>query len=165
MTTIREIGPDDWSTFRDIRLAALADSPTAFAVPLAEAQQRTDAEWEAMVRDRCASETSATWVAEHPTGRAVGLVAAFIGDDPDDAELVSMWVSPTARGEGLAARLVDVVVAWAAERGTSTVSLWVTRGNDPAQRLYESAGFAVTGDHQALPSDPCKDEIRMVRSH
>ena len=26
---------------------------------------------------------------------------------------------------------------------------------------HEAMGFAVTGDFQALPSDPCKDEIRM----
>jgi hypothetical protein len=40
--------------------------------------------------------------------------------------------------------------------------LWVTRGNEPAQRLYQSIGFRVTGEHQPLPSDPCKDEVRMV---
>ena len=43
------------------------------------------------------------------------------------------------------------------------VELWVTRGNDRAVRLYESAGFRATGDHQPLPSDPCRDELRMRR--
>jgi ribosomal protein S18 acetylase RimI-like enzyme len=38
------------------------------------------------------------------------------------------------------------------------------RGNDAAQQLYESMGFIVTGDHKPLPSDPCKDEVRMSRS-
>jgi hypothetical protein len=28
-------------------------------------------------------------------------------------------------------------------------------------RLYEAAGFRLTGGHQPLPSDPCKDELRM----
>lgn len=41
------------------------------------------------------------------------------------------------------------------------VELWVTRGNDAAVRLYETAGFRLTGGHQPLPSDPCKDELRM----
>lgn len=166
MTNIREIGPDDWATFRDVRLAALADSPAAFAVTHADAAARSDTGWEAMVRERCASGTSATWLAESSTGRPVGLVAAFMdqpGHERGDVELVSMWVAPPARGAGLALRLIDTVVAWASRTEASSVSLWVTRGNAPAERLYESAGFAVTGDHQALPSDPCKDEIRMTR--
>jgi hypothetical protein len=27
--------------------------------------------------------------------------------------------------------------------------------------LYQRAGFALTGDYQPLPSDPCRDELRM----
>ncbi len=163
MDTIRQIGPDDWATFRDIRLAALKDSPTAFAVTAAEAAPRSDAEWETMVRERCASGVSATWIAEDPAGRSVGIVAAFDHPTSSDVELVSMWVAPAARGAGLARQLVDVVIAWADERQSPSVSLWVMSGNDPAFRLYETAGFAVNGEHQPLPSDPCKDEIRMMR--
>jgi ribosomal protein S18 acetylase RimI-like enzyme len=164
MNTIRNVGPDDWAAFRDIRLAALTDSPTAFAATVAEAASRSDAEWETMVRERCASDASATWVAEDPGGLAVGVVAAFADPTSHEVELVSMWVAPAARGAGLASRLVDVVIAWAEGRQAPAVSLWVMRGNEPAQRLYEAAGFAVNGEHQALPSDPCKDEIRMIRA-
>lgn len=39
--------------------------------------------------------------------------------------------------------------------------LWVTRSNDSALALYQRAGFALTGDYQPLPSDPCRDELRM----
>ena len=42
------------------------------------------------------------------------------------------------------------------------MGLWVTRGNAPAQLLYESMGFRETGEYQPLPSDPCADEIRMI---
>jgi ribosomal protein S18 acetylase RimI-like enzyme len=164
MDAIRQIGPDDWTTFRDIRLAALKDSPTAFAVTAAEAAARSDAEWETMIRERCASGVSATWIAEDPTGRSVGIVAAFDDLTSSDVELVSMWVAPAARGAGLASRLVDVVIAWADERRSPGVSLWVMSGNDAAFRLYETAGFVINGEHQPLPSDPCKDEIRMIRA-
>jgi ribosomal protein S18 acetylase RimI-like enzyme len=62
------------------------------------------------------------------------------------------------------ADLVDAVLGWARQSGASTVELWVTRGNDAAVRLYEAHGFLPTGHHQPLPSDPCKDELRMRRS-
>jgi ribosomal protein S18 acetylase RimI-like enzyme len=74
-----------------------------------------------------------------------------------------MWVSPAHRRARLAAGLVDAVVGWAGETGATTVDLWVTRGNDAAVRLYETQGFRMTGEHQPLPSDPCKDELRMRR--
>ena len=53
------------------------------------------------------------------------------------------------------------VVGWAHETGATTVDLWVSRGNDAAVRLYEAGRFQLTGGHQPLPSDPCKDELRM----
>jgi GNAT superfamily N-acetyltransferase len=76
-------------------------------------------------------------------------------------ELVSMWTSAAVRGAGIGRRLVDAVIDWARQTGADRVDLWVTRGNDAAAQLYESIGFEVTGDHQPLPSDPCKDEVRM----
>ncbi len=163
MHEIRQIGPNDWATFRDIRLAALTDSPDAFAVTVTDALGRSDSDWEHMVRQRCASDVSATWIA-HRGGLSVGVVAAFADPLSEEVELVSMWVAPAARGVGLARRLVDAVIAWADERSAPCVSLWATRGNDPAQRLYATAGFVVTSDHQPLASDPCKDEVRMVRT-
>ena len=47
------------------------------------------------------------------------------------------------------------------DSGVGGLDLWVTAGNEPAHRLYESAGFKLTGDAQLLPSDPSKVEVRM----
>lgn len=64
---------------------------------------------------------------------------------------------------GIAHELVTAVVGWAHQTGMTAVELRVTRGNDAAVRLYETVGFRLTGNHQPLPSDPCKDELRMRR--
>ncbi len=163
MTTIRKIGPQDWVAFRDVRLAALADSPAAFGSTLADAMVRTDDEWESMVRARTSSDDSAIWLAESAHRGTIGVVAADPTLARDSTELVSMWVAPAARGSGLAARLVDTVVAWAEECGSVSVSLWVMRGNDRARRLYGSTGFVEVADHHAAADDPCRNEIRMTR--
>ena len=68
------------------------------------------------------------------------------------------------RRAGIAAKLVEAVVGWATETNATSVDLWVTRGNEAALKLYEAAGFQATGEHQPLPSDPCKDELRMRRT-
>lgn len=161
---IRRVRPDEGPALKAVRLAALADSPSAFGSSYAaEADQRDD-HWQARAALSAEGESSVTFFAVIARS-VVGLVAAY---QPDAAglsvELVSMWVAPAHRRAGIAAELVDAVVGWAREIGATTVELWVTRGNDAAVRLYETADFRLTGDHQPLPSDPCKDELRMRRS-
>jgi GNAT superfamily N-acetyltransferase len=75
-----------------------------------------------------------------------------------------MWVAPAHRRAGIAANLVEAVVGWASDNNATSVEFWVTRGNQAAVRLYEAAGFRATGEYQPLPSDPCKDELRMRRA-
>ena len=75
-----------------------------------------------------------------------------------------MRVSPPHRRARIAARLVDAVIGWARETDAKSVELWVTQGNDAAARLYEDLGFRATGEHQPLPSDPGKDQLRMRRT-
>jgi ribosomal protein S18 acetylase RimI-like enzyme len=146
-----------------VRLTALADSPSAFGSSFAAEADQPDEYWEARAVQGAAGERSATFFAV-VAGSVVGLVAGYRPDAAGHSvELVSMWVSPAHRRARLAAELVDAVVGWAGETGATTVDLWVTRGNDAAVRLYETQGFRMTGDHQPLPSDPCKDELRMRR--
>jgi GNAT superfamily N-acetyltransferase len=93
----------------------------------------------------------------------VALAGGFWEDtEPDIAELVSMWVSPPARGKGYGSALIAAVNEWAVAGGW-TLALWVTDGNQPARTLYEAEGFVATGERQPLPSDPERDELRMVR--
>jgi GNAT superfamily N-acetyltransferase len=123
-----------------------------------------DGHWTWRAELGAAGERSVTFFAI-VDGSVVGLIAAYRPDAAlPSVELVSMWVSPAQRRAGIAARLVDAVERWAHDTGATTVELWVTRGNDAAVRLYEAAGFGLTGGHQPLPSDPCKDELRMRRT-
>ncbi len=144
------------------RLAALADSPFAFGSAYADEVTRPDDEW--LERTRLAAEGDDRSMFLARMGqRVVGLAGGYRDvDRPSSVELVSMWTSPDARRTGAGRLLVSAVVGWAGDTHATSVGLWVTRGNEPAQRLYESMGFRVTGEFQALPSDPCADEVRMV---
>jgi len=149
---------------RDVRLLALADAPTAFASSHEKEATRAISTWDADSSERASGDDSVNFFAE-ADGTVVGLVGAFrVAQDPEIVELVSMWVEPAQRGRGVGAMLVDAVLEWAAASGSQEVGLWVTRTNASAAALYEKMGFVVTGDVQALPSDPCYDEVRMVRS-
>jgi ribosomal protein S18 acetylase RimI-like enzyme len=161
--TVRRIHADEGAALRAIRLAALRDSPSAFGSTYQAEEAHTARHWAQRARHCSAGDDSATYFATIDE-RVVGLVAAYRPSRAEAVvELVSMWTAPDFRRTGAARQLVDAVLEWARAGSAKSVELWVTKGNDPAIELYRSAGFRETGDHQALPSDPCKDEVRMRR--
>lgn len=145
MTTIERLGPDDWQDFREIRLRALADAPTAFSMVLADAQEQPEDTW----RGRLGQGDPVLGVREDD-----GLVAMGGGwlppEDGDRMMVWGMWTAPEARGRGHARALLDRLVDDARHRGIRTVELHVTEGNDGARRLYESCGFVSTGEWEPL---------------
>lgn len=158
MVLVREITADDWELMRDVRLAALAEAPSAFGSTYAREADFTEERWRGRI-----SERSVTFFAHEETADATpaGLAGVYVEDGA--AELVSMWVRPSARGLGVGEALVEAAAAWAKTRDFGTLFLWVTESNAPAVRLYERLGFTPTGERQPLPSDPALAEIRMSR--
>jgi ribosomal protein S18 acetylase RimI-like enzyme len=154
----RRAGAADWEALRRLRLRALADAPDAFASTL-DAEVAFPAEaW----RQRAeGGPASATFIARQD-GADVGLAGVFAEPDPPGRmHLISMWVDPRHRRQGVARALVDLVIGWAAERQASELVLWVADHNDAARRLYERLGFRPTGESQPLPSNPARSESCM----
>jgi ribosomal protein S18 acetylase RimI-like enzyme len=159
--TVRRVRADEGPDLKAVRLAALLESPTAFGSTHAAEVDQPDDHWASRASLGASGGSSVTYLAIVDQS-IVGIVSGYRPDaGASSIELVSMWVSPTHRRARIAARLVHAVVDWARETDATTVDLWVTRGNHAAERLYEAAGFRATGEHQPLPSDPCKDELRM----
>ena len=161
--TIRRVRADEAMALKALRLAALADAPTAFGSTYAGEAGRTEQFW----RDRAArgatGEASVMFVADRGD-ELVGLAGGYRPEPFTGAiELVSMWVHPDARRHGVAVGLVDAVVDWADTAGVGVVELCVTESNRAAAALYERCGFGPTGGRQPLPSDPSLDEVRMRR--
>lgn len=158
---VRRISVGEGELLKRVRLAALRDSPFAFGSTYGAEVDRADAEWADRARLGAAGADRATFLGIEGAD-VVGLAGAYRDGIRTEVELVSMWTSPTARRRGIGRQLVRSVVDWAETTGAERVGLWVTRGNEPASVLYEGIGFEATGDYQPLPSDPCKDELRMV---
>ena len=112
------------------------------------------------------------WLAEQTVlgGEVDGELAGLVALRPNQgrkfrhkATLWCMYVRETARGHGLGRALVDAILAEARTQGLEQVLLTVSEGN-PAQRLYERAGFTVYGQEpRALHHDGrYVDEVQMV---
>lgn len=158
VVTILQAGPGDWETVRDVRLAALRDAPLAFASTYAREAAFTEEQWRARFHDRSVTYLASLDGRAEPAGIAGGL------EQDGAAQLVSMWVRPSARGRKAGEALITACADWARARGHAALFLWVTESNAPARRLYERCGFAPTGGRQPLPSDPSLTEIQLSRA-
>jgi len=83
-------------------------------------------------------------------GRPVGCGALLRVSD-EVAEIKRMWVSPAARGQGLARRLVDRLEGVAREQGFRKVWLDTNRALKEAQALYRRQGYAEIGRYNDNP--------------
>ena len=139
---------------RTVRLAALADSPTAFGSTLEREQKYDEARWRDWTRN------VATFLA-CCNGLLVGIAGGLPGSNTDERTVVAMWVQPDHRRIGVASALLDTLRRWARDDGATRLTLWVTRSNDPAATLYGRAGYTPTGDSKPLPSNPSLVEDKL----
>ncbi len=142
---IIELIPEDWSSFRAIRLRALEDAPKAFGSTLAREKGYTENEWIQMLEKT----SHQAFIARKGTVEPVGLVVA--GPYDHCAGLYSMWVDPACRGEGIGKALVQSVIGWAKKKGFAELLLDVTDENGAAIALYHACGFKETGVQGTLP--------------
>jgi ribosomal protein S18 acetylase RimI-like enzyme len=145
-------------TYRDVRIAALIDSPRAFCTTYSQAASRTGDAWA-----RWMSEGPQTWLA-FVGDSPVGTVGLWRGDSQpaDEVTLVGMWVATVVRGSGVAERLVRKALTEAADAGARRVVLEVAHENERAWAFYSRMGFRPTGETGTMPWDPSVTEELMV---
>jgi GNAT superfamily N-acetyltransferase len=148
--------PDDWQQFKDVRIAALRDSPDAFSATLDDTLKRSEMEW----RQGLAARTQ--FVAT-VGGEVVGTAGGIAAGSGKYAELISMWVAPGWRGRGVGGQLVGAVLGWAQSAGFGEVRLWVVEGNELAEKVYARMGFVRTGASQPVREGDPRTEVEMGR--
>jgi RimJ/RimL family protein N-acetyltransferase len=157
---VRRIRPEDWQASRALRLEALADTPIAFLETLEQAQGLDDEVWQQRAARGSVGGDSCQmigWDGDRPIGTCVSFVA------DGRAWLVAVYVTPSARGQGLLAELVERCIWWAREQGAAELVLEVHEDNDRARKAYSRLGFVETGRRRPYPHDPRADELELVR--
>lgn len=138
-----------------MRREALAEAPCAFGSTLSEWSGRGDSEH----RWRSRLESVPVNLVADRGGPAVGMVSVTAPVD-GEAEIISMWVAPDARGCGVGDALVQAALDHARALGAGRVALDVMADNGPALALYGRAGFLDLG--WATGPDEPRPERRMT---
>ncbi len=159
--SIRVVLPQDAHLVGKIIVAMLADSPLAFGENSAEAQKRTDPEWQELVNYLVAPGLRTAFLASDDLG-SCGFVCAdssFPEAALDTVVISRLWVAPRQRGSGLGRRLMETATDWARSKHAALVALGVTEMNTSAIQFYKHLGYRDIGLRVPWPPDPSKQII------
>ncbi|MGB3828014.1 MAG: GNAT family N-acetyltransferase [Ornithinimicrobium sp.] len=143
--SVRRLAEEDWDEYRQTRLRALKESPEAFVASAEEEAEYPEDRW----RDRM--RRSQRLLAERES-QAMGVVSVGSENTADDTvgELFGLWVSPDARGTGVARRLLEAAARTARESQMKHLVYWVGTDNGRAVAFASSFGFRPTDNRRPM---------------
>lgn len=163
--TLRQAQADDAATFRELRLQALRDHPTAFSADYTANLERPMSFW----TDRLTTLGGDTMIYFAVSGDVlVGMCGLHWNTSPKANHSGLIWgvyVRPEWRGQRLAERLIDCCIEYGQAHGKTIFKLGVSANNAAAIRCYMRCGFQVYGvEPRAILWDGVAyDELLMAR--
>lgn len=155
--TVRDLTESDWPTYRELRLAALQDSPAAFLGSYDVESHKEEEFWRDRIR------TAHRFVAERDS-KPVGVVGLGAhGDDAKDGEVFDLWVAPEARALHVAIALVTAAATQSAKEGRTRLFFWAFSDSAPAIAFASNFGFRPTSLRRPT-NENGEDEVAMVLS-
>lgn len=141
---IREGNPGDVVKYRELRLLALQDSPTAFSADYQVNYNYPMSFWEGRLRF---DEYGVIFFAEYDS-KLIGMTGIHKGESPKTKHGAYVWgvyIHPAWRGLHIAEELINICLEWAKPHDVEIVKLGVTSTNASAIRCYERCGFTIYG--------------------
>lgn len=163
MMVTERITTENALVFKDVRLRALKESPTAFSSTYAKESEIPDEEW--TKRSGRWSSDGAVGLLAYDGDSVCGMVFCFTDQERRErGHIVSMWVDPEFRRVGVGRLLIDSIAAWAKGRGMRELKLMVTSVNHAAIAFYERMGFRMSGKTEPYPNDAAITQFEMLRA-
>lgn len=162
---IVRLGVEEWQAYRALRLEALRDEPQAFSSRYAEQVEYPDTFWQKRLADAAwnagaasnagtdRSSPGGSWLLfARQRGRLVGMIGAYRQEPPheDTVWIISVYVTPSARGTGVSNRLMSAMLAEVAFAGVKKAQLEVNVNQTAAVHLYQRFGFTVVNEESHL---------------
>ncbi|CAN2234040.1 NAT_SF domain containing protein [Candidatus Planktophila dulcis] len=155
---VQELDENQWTRYRDIRLAALESDGHAFGGNLDSERLFTESEWRSKARQYIAL---VAVVGAEDIGMMT--VENLKGDFGATSWVGSCWVDPEYRQHGALRALFEYLDLHAAQRDWSVQGLGVWVDNEIAITAYEKLGFEKLGEKQESTRKPGMYYQRMLR--
>jgi len=141
---IRQSTLTDAAQFRELRLEALQNNPTAFSADYQINASQPMTYWEGRLEK---DENGIILFAEY-ANQIIGMTGIRRGESPKTKHSAGIWgvyVCPEWRGLHVAEALIASCIHWAKALQVDIVKLGVATNNTSAVRCYERCGFTTYG--------------------
>ena len=138
--------PEEWPSYRQLRLEALLVEPQAFATRYDSALQNSDAYWQGRLEEVQAGDRSWLLFAKEKD-QLIGMVGAHSEAGSDRVGIISVYVTKEKRGLGVGAALMEAILAEVSRGGVFRKAVLTVNANQgPAVALYRHFGFQLVGE-------------------
>lgn len=135
--TIRQIDPEEWLTYKNIRLEMLDSDPEAFPQQAFNDRQDPQERWIDRIKKGIV-------LVAFEDKKPVGMVRGIPLADSTQATIMNMYVNKDYRGQRIGELLLEDVVRNLKSLGISKMILEVEDTQDSAIKMYQKHGFAET---------------------
>jgi len=140
MIIVKKLGEDDWETYRDIRLEALKNDPSAFGSCYSEEEKFPENKWRERIKNALFAMDGK---------KAVGTIVVFFENYNNlkhIAHIYGVYVKPDYRGKGVSKMLMGAALEnIKSNKEIIKVKLEVNAKQKPAYELYKKYGFKKIG--------------------
>ena len=135
----------EYLRLKQIRLAALKDSPNSFGAKYEVLKDRPDNYWQQLLK-------VSSWCLVSADSVDIGLLAVDRADKDrnSDCWLSGWWITPTHRGQGISKLMAQWVYELCRKNGWEKIGLGVWPDNKAAIAVYLKLGFVAADS--LLPS-------------
>lgn len=148
---ITTIPVDDWQKYRDLRLEALKDSPTAFASSYQDELPTPDEKWKERLQNALDEKTDFMLFAKSGE-KLVGMAGAFRNQKikvRHIATIYGVYVNPQFRSQGLGTKLLESLISKLKKHPQIVkIKISAVTKNSGALKLYQKLGFSVVGKYE-----------------
>lgn len=158
----RKLDKSDWENYRDIRLEALKEDPSAFGSRYEENRDKDSLYWMERLASSSGSNGKSFFYAVLDDNNFISIGGAY-QDENNEWNIIAIYTKKEFRGLGAGALLFNKILEELKNRKIKKVFLRVNTKQEPAVALYKKFGFKIlkTVAGQVLGDGNIYDEYEM----